>query len=60
MNADIVEKIIYTSLMLNFVFGLGGTLCNDRRYYVLRDLCIYSLVLNGIFILVAMLLRVWI
>jgi hypothetical protein len=59
MDAVILEKIIYTSLMLNFVFGLGGYICYEKRYYTLRDSCIYSLVLNGIFILVVMLLRVW-
>ena len=59
MDAVILQKFILTSLLLNFVFALGASICNDRKYYVLKDLCMYSLGLNSIFILVALLLRVW-
>ena len=59
MDADIVQKLILTSLLLNFVFGLGGAYCDDKRYYVLRDRCIFLLGVNSVFILVVLLLTVW-
>jgi len=59
MDADIVQKLILTSLLLNFVFGLGGAYCDDKRYYVLRDRCIFLLGVNGVFIFVLLILRVW-
>ena len=59
MDADIVQKLILTSLLLNFVFGLGGAYCDDKRYYVLRDRCIFLLGVNGVFTFVLLILRVW-
>ena len=59
MSDVLIQKLIFTSLLLSFVFALGALICNDRRHYKLENLCIYSLGLTGIFILAAMLLRVW-
>ena len=59
MDAVILEKIIYTSLMLNFVFGIGGVVCQDMKYHKLEKLCWILLGLNGVFILVAVLIKVW-
>lgn len=59
MTDILIQKLIFTSILLNFVFGLGGAYCDDKRYYVLRDRCIFLLGVNGVFILVVLLLRVW-
>ena len=59
MDAVILEKIILTGLLLNFVFGIGGYICYEKRYYTLRDSCIYLLWVNLVVIFVVMLLRVW-
>lgn len=60
MDAVILEKIILTGLLLNFVFGIGGAVCDEKSYYKLRGRCFFLLGLNGVIIFVAMLLRVWI
>ena len=54
-----LQKLILTSLLLNFVFGIGGSLCKDTKYHKLEKLCWILLGLNGVFILVAVLLKVW-
>jgi hypothetical protein len=54
-----LQKLILTSLLLNFVFGIGGVVCLGTKYHKLEKLCWFLLGLNGVFILVAVLIKVW-